>query len=197
MRLERPPFGQGKTRKAFFAFGHRDMDLPDFDRPISVKENFYRSLKHQDPRWVPFPAAEMQELHMAHIADKGPEGYQLGPDLSATQTRYTYLDAFGNSWTFDRFAGGACMTPGTRICDDILRWEEQIKFPDLHEWNIEEHAENYLKTKLTRTGSCIWIYTTARFRRCPTFWAAFPTRWKPCTSSPKPAGRSSTASPTG
>ena len=147
MKLERPPFGEGKTKKALFSFGARDVDLPDFDRPISVKENFYRAFRHQDPKWVPFPALEMQELHMAHIADKGPEGYQLGPDLSANKSRYTYLDAFGNSWTFDRNAGGACMTPGTRICDDILKWEEQIKFPDLHEWNLEEHAENYMKTK--------------------------------------------------
>ena len=67
MKLERPQYGQGKTKKALFAFGSRDVDLPDFDRPISVKENFYRSLRHQDPQWVPFPALEMQELHMAHI----------------------------------------------------------------------------------------------------------------------------------
>ena len=147
MKLERPQRGVGKTIKATFAFGGGDVDLPDFDRPISIKENFYRSMRHQDPKWVPFPPVDMQELHMVHLADKGPEGYQLGPDLACTRGRYVYLDSFGNSWTFDKNAGGACMTPGTRICDDILKWEEQIKFPDLHEWNLEEHAENYLKTK--------------------------------------------------
>jgi len=147
MKLQRPQQGMGKTVKAKFPFGNADVDLPDFERPISIKENFYRSLRREDPCWVPFPLSDMQELHMTHLADKGPEGYYLGPDLSWNRSRFTYLDPFGNSWTFDRNAGGACMTYGTRVCDDILKWEEQIKFPDLHEWNLEETAENYMKTK--------------------------------------------------
>ena len=84
---------------------------------------------------------------MAHLATEGPEGTQLGPDLGAKQQRYTYHDEFGNSWTFDRNAGGACMTIGTRICDDILKWEEQIPFPDLHEWNIEETSRRFMATR--------------------------------------------------
>ncbi len=145
MKLERPAPGTGKTKKATTAFGKIDVDLPDFDKPISIKENFYRALKHQDPCWVPFTPFDMQERHMTHLADKGPEGYFLGPDLSWKCDRFTYLDPFGNSWTFDPNAGGACMTYGTRICDDILKWEEQVKFPDFHEWNLEERAERYMK----------------------------------------------------
>lgn len=147
MKLERPKQGTGKTMKARFAFGNANVDLPDFDRPIPIKENFYRALQRKDPLWVPFPLADMQELHMNHLATEGPEGQYLGPDLSWNRPRFTYHDPWGNSWTFDKDAGGACMTYNTRICDDILKWEEQIKFPDLHEWNIEETAENYMKTK--------------------------------------------------
>jgi len=147
MKMERPAFGSGKTKPAKSAFGPMNLELPVFDEPISVKENFYRVARRENPMWIPFPPTEVQELHMCHLYDKGPEGYQLGPNLGCREARYVYHDAWGNSWTWDKDAGGACMTIGTRICDDILKWEEQIHFPDLHQWNLEEHAENWMKTQ--------------------------------------------------
>ena len=120
MRYERPKVGEGKKKTVTSMFGGT-MDLPVFDYPISVKENFYRNARREDPLWIPVPAAEVQELHMFNLYDKCPPGCQLGPNLRAEQDRYVYHDAWGNSWTFDRFAGGACMTIGTRICDDILK----------------------------------------------------------------------------
>ncbi len=147
MHVERPPFGSGRTRKALNAFRPMEAVLPAFDLPVSIRENFYRMARRDHPYWVPFPAAEMQELHMAHLAAHGPAGQQLGPDLGATEARYTYRDPFGNHWTWDRNAGGACMTPGTRVCDDILRWEEQIRFPDFHEWDIAETAADFMKNR--------------------------------------------------
>ena len=147
MKYERPAYGDPsvRTKKALAAFGPGGYPLPAFDTPISVRENFFRVARRDHPLWIPLAAAEMQELHMSHLYDKGPEGYQLGPNLGETRERYTYLDEFGNSWTFDRNAGGACMTIGTRVCDDILQWERQIKFPDLHEWNLDERAERFLR----------------------------------------------------
>ena len=145
MNLDRPAFGKGAVRKAAQPFGGPDLLLPEFDRPIPIRENFYRSARRDRPRWVPFPSSDMQERHMCHLAAHGPEGLQLGPDLGATAARYTYLDAFGNHWTWDKNAGGACMTPGTRVCDDILKWEKQISFPDFHEWDLAETAAAFLK----------------------------------------------------
>ncbi|MBR2520995.1 MAG: hypothetical protein IKE62_02280 [Oscillospiraceae bacterium] len=147
MTPERPAFGTGKILEARLPFANQNISLPAFEHPISVKENFYRTARRDTPRWVPFPAADMQELHMAHLAEHGPPGRQLGPDLSAKSDRYTYLDSFGSSWTWDRNAGGACMTIGTRVCDDILKWEEQIRFPDLHEWDLEETARHFMATR--------------------------------------------------
>ena len=144
MEIKRPAFGTGATIKALFPFGKADVALPAFDHPISVKENFYRAARRDHPRWVPFPAADMQELHMCHLAAHGPAGMQLGPDLGAKEARYTYKDAFGNQWTWDKNAGGACMTPGTRVCDDILKWEEQIHFPDYHEFDLAESAAEFM-----------------------------------------------------
>ena len=148
MHCERPAYGSDvPTIRALSAFGRSGDPLPAFDHPISVKENFYRAARRDHPCWVPFPAADMQELHMVHLAAHGPAGFQLGPDLGATAARYTYLDPFGNHWTWDRNAGGACMTPGTRVCDDILKWEEQIRFPDYHEWDLAESAAAFMKEK--------------------------------------------------
>ena len=149
--MERPAFKTGKTIKALMPFGSADIDLPAFDHPISVKENFYRAARRDKPCWVPFPAADMQELHMCHLANHGPEGMQLGPDLGAKAARYEYKDAFGNSWTWDKNAGGACMTPGTFVCDDILKWEEQIHFPDYHEFDLKETAEDFLRNRYDPT----------------------------------------------
>ncbi|MBR4744419.1 MAG: hypothetical protein IK082_09545 [Oscillospiraceae bacterium] len=146
MKYERPRYGEGKKTTVQPAFG-REMELPVFDYPISVKENFYRNAKREDPLWIPIPALETQELHMFNLYDKCPEGCQLGPNLRAEQDRYVYHDAWGSSWTFDKYAGGACMTIGTRICDDILKWEEQIHFPDLHEYNLDEFASRYMATR--------------------------------------------------
>ena len=148
LKLERPRFGADvPTKKALMAFGPQDVLLPAFDLPISPKENFYRAARRDHPCWVPFPAADMQELHMCHLAAHGPEGRQLGPMLNASAARYTYHDDFGNSWTWDRNAGGACMTPGTRVCDDILKWEEQVRFPDYREWDLAETAADFMKNR--------------------------------------------------
>lgn len=147
MTLERPAYGTGNKKQTKSAFGGRPMDLPAFDTPISVKENFYRMARHENPLWVPLGSGETMELHMAHIYTKGPEGHQLGPILGDPRDRYTYFDAFGNSWTYDKNAGGACMTIGTRICDDILKWEEQIPWPDLHEYNLDERAAEFMKNE--------------------------------------------------
>ena len=147
MQYIRPAFGAGETIPAMNPFGPAKDRLPKFEHPISVKENFYRAARRDAPRWVPFPAADVQELHMAHLAEHGPAGYQLGPNLGAKEARYNYMDAFGNHWTWDRNAGGACMTPGTRVCDDVLKWEEQIRFPDYHEWDLAESAAAFLKER--------------------------------------------------
>ena len=145
MKYDRPAFGTGETVEWRSPFAPAPVPLPKFTHPIPIKENFYRAARRDDPRWVPFPGVDMQEKHMCHLANHGPEGMQLGPDLGAKAARYTYLDPFGNHWTFDRNAGGACMTPGTRVCDDILKWEQAVCFPDYHEWDLDETAADYLK----------------------------------------------------
>lgn len=151
MNDTRPAYGEGPSVQVKPVFGGQLLTLPKFDYPITPKENFYRALRRSAPLWVPFPTLELQELHMSGLYTDGPEGYQLGPTFGDPRPRYTYRDAFGNHWTYDRDAGGACMTPGTRICDDILKWETQIHWPDLHQWNLDQRAADYLQTEYDPT----------------------------------------------
>ncbi len=152
MKLTRPAFGSDfPAKKSLSPFGPQNVLLPAFDTPITPRENFYRAARRDHPLWVPFPASDLQSLHMCHLANHSPEGLQLGPVLSADVPRYTYKDSFGNSWTFDRNAGGACMTPGTRVCDDILKWEQQVRFPDYHEFDIADTAADFLKNRYDPT----------------------------------------------
>ena len=150
MFYKRPAYNDPAVKRKsalspYTASGKLGFSVPDFDTPISARENFFRVARREAPMWIPFPAGEFQELHMSHLYDKGPAGYQLGPKFYSEVDRYTYCDAFGNNWTFDKNAGGSCMTIGTRVCDDILKWEKQIKFPDLHQWNLDEHASDFMR----------------------------------------------------
>ena len=60
MTYERPKFGDPSvktvaTHSAFFGSG--DL-VPDFERPISIKENYYRAARHENPMWVPMNCIE-------------------------------------------------------------------------------------------------------------------------------------------
>ncbi|MCQ2406722.1 MAG: hypothetical protein MJ067_05875 [Oscillospiraceae bacterium] len=153
MEMIRPAYGDPsvETQKVKMMFSPRELILPKFKTPITPRENLHRAAERKNPLWAPNTATDMVTIEMYNIYDEGPEGYQLGPNLASKEERYLYHDAFGNSWTYDRNAGGSCMTIGTRVCDDILEWENQIKFPDLHEYNIEDRAKRYVANEYDPT----------------------------------------------
>ncbi len=121
------------------------MRAPVFDTPISRRENFFRAAHRDHPRWVPIPASDIQDLHINQLAT--PQGEtQLGPDfIRYAKEDYRFFDIFGNSWTWVASAGGAMLTPGTKLVDDICDWEKQIRFPDFNSWDFRETAEKYMK----------------------------------------------------
>ncbi len=148
MKYNRPAYKDPavKVDVSRSTFGNALIESPVFDYPISIKENFFRMAHHEKPMWVPYSASEMQTLHINDLADMKPDGRQLGPNFRfPAKENYTFIDHFGNSWTWVAQAGGAMLTPGTCLCDDICKWEEQIKFPDFSEWNFAERAEKFMK----------------------------------------------------
>ena len=97
--------------------------------------------------WVPIPYSDIQLLQANELADELP-GRQLGPRfVSPSPVNYSFLDPFGNSWTWVAEAGGAMLTPGTKVLEDICDWEKTIKFPNFGDWNFRESAERFMREK--------------------------------------------------
>jgi hypothetical protein len=147
MKYPRPKFGDPSIKLTNYSpiFGNITVQSPVFDTPISTRENFIRAAHRDKPMWVPFGPSEIQSLHINQLASPRGE-YQLGPDFKLySPTDYTFLDPFGNSWTWVASAGGAMLTPGTKVVDDICDWEKQIKFPNFNDWDFKETAEKFMQ----------------------------------------------------
>jgi len=77
---------------------------------------------------------------------------QIHSDFNVqTKEDYAFKDWFNTDWTWVVSAGGAMLTPGTQLLEDITQWEKKVVFPDLTEWGFKEKAEEFMKTKYDPT----------------------------------------------
>ena len=147
MKYQRPGYlepGVGTT-KSRTAFGSVETITPVFDTPIPRRENFTHAARRDKPLWAPVAPTDIQSLLINQLADEKP-GEQLGPRFTEMPDHdYTFLDAFGNSWSWVASAGGAMLTPGKKVLDDVRNWEKTIKFPSFGDWNFKETAEKYMR----------------------------------------------------
>ena len=153
MKYPRPAYNAPgiKTTTNKTVFGALPIVAPVFDTPISRKENFFRAARRDKPVWAPIAYTDIQTRLINELADEKPEEngrlrVQLGPRFTE-QPRYDYLylDPYGNSWSWVAEAGGAMLTPGTKLLHDICDWEKEIKLPDINDWNYRETAEKFMK----------------------------------------------------
>ena len=155
MKYPRPAYNAPgfKTTTNKISFGGAQVTAPAFDTPISARENFRNAALRSDPKWVPVSYTDIQTLLINEMADEKPAtgskpGVQLGPRFTAMpQFDYIFLDAFGNSWSWVKQAGGAMLTPGTKVLEDICDWEKVIKFPSFGDWNFRETAGQFMKNR--------------------------------------------------
>jgi len=111
------------------------IDVPVFDYPISVRENFKRAAERNKPMWVPNAVNDCN--------------YVLGGDLSGLPDlkfdfleRCDWVDLFGCTWEWVPDAGGSMLKPGAKpVLDDITEWEKKIVWPDLSEDRIKACCE--------------------------------------------------------
>ena len=148
MKYPRPKYldPSVKTTTGKTIFCAESITVPLFDTPIPRRENFFKAAKRDGPAWVPIYVSDIQSLMINELADERP-GIQLGPRFSDIPSDYTFLDMFGNSWTWVALVGGAMLTPGTRVLEDICDWEKVIKFPCFDDWNYRETAEKFMRDK--------------------------------------------------
>jgi hypothetical protein len=132
------------NKSAFFAV---PITVPLFDTPISRRENFIRAARRDNPMWAPVAYSDIQSLLINELADEKP-GMQLGPRFTEMPSYdYMFLDNFGNSWSWVASAGGAMLTPGTKLLEDVCDWEKTLKFPSFDDWSFRETAAKFMREK--------------------------------------------------
>jgi len=137
-----PTFSNGSP------YGNIPMVLPVFDTPITPRENFLRAAKRDNPMWVPNQHTDMQEFNPCELATHKLGKFEAGPNFRlGSKENYTFIDPYGNSWTWEATAQGAMLTPGTKLLEDICDWEKVIKWPIFDEWTYKEVAEEFMANK--------------------------------------------------
>ena len=149
MKYEKPPYkdpGIQTFKKRFF--GSLEVELPKFDYPVSPKENFRLAAARKTPYWMPSSLADDQMLMAQDLVTGNVRGMQCSADISRqTKENYVFYDWFNTSWTWVAQVGGPMLTPGFVLCDDVTRWERDIVFPDLGEWDFTTAANEFMKTR--------------------------------------------------
>ena len=141
MKYPRPPYKDPgvRTFKSRGMMGMHGTELPVPDYPISMKENFRRLAKRDNPMWITNSAAEMN-FAMHFMLTGAPEADFTRKD------RHEFTDWYGVQWIFIPEVGGPMLKPGTCFMDDVTQWEKKVKLPNLDEWPIREKCAAWLKT---------------------------------------------------
>lgn len=141
MKYERPAYlAEGiKTTDYRLMFSDNIVKLPVPEHPISVRENFRRAYKRQNPLWIPNSRTDFTAVMIAGLTGAGEADW-------SRKDRYDWQDWFGVEWTYVPEAGGPMLKPGTQYLDDILNWEKGVKFPDLGDYDIEGLCKKFMET---------------------------------------------------
>lgn len=102
---------------------------------MTTKENYLAALRHESHDWVP-----------CHLTDTAPVGFAAlnGPWFEKGPQGGGY-DGFGTRWIAPASGGGAAIpVTGEYILDDITKWKEKVKFPDLDEFDFAADAQRFL-----------------------------------------------------
>lgn len=135
-----------RTQTVEVAFGAATATAPLFDTPITPGENFVRCIRRENPVWMPNALTDKIGLNTNDVILHPVRGMQIHSDFHKKATEdYEFKDWFGTDWTWVCSAGGAMLTPGTQLMDDITKWEKMVVFPDLTEWGFEEKAAQFMR----------------------------------------------------
>jgi len=154
MKCPRPKFMDSsvETQIVRSAFSPDTATAPKFDTPISPRDNFRRCIERRNPLWMPNALTDRVMLCPNEVALHDVRGMQIHSDFGRRATEdYQFKDWFNTDWTWVCSAGGAMLTPGTQLLDDITQWEKEVVFPDLSEWGLR-----ILTLQNRRHGKNIW-----------------------------------------
>lgn len=135
-----------KTQTVRMPFGPDKVTAPLLDTPITPRENFRRCIGRQGPVWFPNALTDKISLNTNDVILHSVRGMQIHSDFHKKATEdYAFKDWFNTDWTWVCSAGGAMLTPGTQLMEDVTQWEKTVVFPDLSEWGFAEKAAEFMK----------------------------------------------------
>lgn len=106
---------------------------PILGRPISVRENYIRCVKGEQPYWMPAYFYESNTVW--------PDAMEEHPVPEVDG-----YDWWGVYWTMVENAGGMITKPGTRTIQDFANWKEEVEWPDLSVVDFEADGKKLQKT---------------------------------------------------
>lgn len=102
------------------------------ERPISVRDNYIRCVKGEQPYWMP---AYFYESNIVW-----PDAMEEHPVPEVDG-----YDWWGVYWTMVETAGGMITKPGTRVINDFANWKEEVEWPDLSLVDFKTDGEKIQK----------------------------------------------------
>ena len=110
---------------------------------LTPRENYLRTLRHQENEYVPYPVVDTVRTGGAIPAERGtPENGQV--------------DGFGVRWVAsDSAVGGLIPEPGKFILTDITRWKKDITIPNLDDLDWQKLADTNAAAKTDREQKAV------------------------------------------
>jgi len=106
------------------------------EKRLTPRENALIAYRHGTPAWIPCSFVDCG-IFQANPAIERYTGFGKGPD------------GFGVNWTFVPQANACMVSPDEKpLLDDICRWREVVKFPDLEAVDWEKQAEIDIHTNM-------------------------------------------------
>lgn len=125
--------------------------LPDFNYPVTPKENLKLLFAHEKPYWVPFQRIDMQSAPLAFDGER-PAGQTTG------------LDWFGQKWEFVDIVGGHTIAADSWKLEDPTDWENKLEWPDLDKYDFSIGAEE-MEKRLDRNKIIAYPINNGMFER--------------------------------
>jgi hypothetical protein len=132
------------------AFGSTRIEVPRFETPITPRENFKRAMDRNKPYWAPCSITDLQTIMAQDVVRTGEDGIVIHTDFRDDRNlteEYRFIDWFGTDWTWVPEAGGAMLTPGTILVEDMTEWEKVVKWPSMSDWDLKSVADHYMKNE--------------------------------------------------
>ncbi len=134
------PFSKDELEvKGYYANlgGRQGGGTPILNTPITPRENYQMFLRGEKPLWMP-GGADVLSFTPACVPDNIARGFAFETKPNDEKGG---KDMFGIEWVYVEQVGGSMVRPGAPTLEDITKWREVLKFPDVDSWDWKGAGE--------------------------------------------------------